>query len=187
MSPGPLTPAGPLSDGTVTLRPWREADASFYATAVVDAEIQRWTTERPDLTEDAARKAIARHLAEPKHVALAITDAATGTPAGNIAMASADWSSGVAEAMYWLAAGWRGRRFSSAALRLLWDWSVRTLGLRRIELVIDPDNAPSRRAAEAAGFRADGSAPARKAGGSELVRYVLDAQPERGEETRRAP
>lgn len=171
-----FTPVVPLSDGNVTLRPWREADASFYARAVIDPEIQRWTTERPDLTEEAARKAISRHLAEARNVSLAITDAATGELAGNITMVSADWPGGVAEAMYWLDARWRGRGFSSAALRLLCDWSFQTLGLRRVELFIDLDNLPSRRAAEATGFRQNGTAPVRKAGGPELIRYVRQLQ-----------
>jgi RimJ/RimL family protein N-acetyltransferase len=78
--------------------------------------------------------------------------------------------------MYWLDAGWRGRGFSSAALRLLCDWSFRTLGLRRVELVIDPGNVSSRRAAEAAGFRPAGMAQAREAGGPELARYALESR-----------
>jgi len=170
-----LTPAAPLSDGRVTLRQWRETDASFYARAVADPEVRRWTTERPDLTEEDAHRAISQHLAEGRNVSLAITDAATGALAGNITMVSDDWSAGIAEAMYWLDARWRGRRFSSAALRLLCDWGFRTLGLRRVELVIDPDNVPSLRAAVAAGFRPAGTAPARKAGGQEMVRYALES------------
>jgi RimJ/RimL family protein N-acetyltransferase len=170
-------PTVPLSNGKVTLRQWREADASFYVRAIIDPEIQRWTTERPDLTEDAAREAILRHLVQPTNISLAITDRATGGLAGNIAMVSADWASGIAEVMYWLDAHWRGRGFSSAALRLVCDWTFRTLGLWRIELVMDPGNLPSRRTARAAGFWPDGTAPARKAGGPELVRYALVREP----------
>jgi RimJ/RimL family protein N-acetyltransferase len=155
-----LMPTVPLSNGKVTLRQWREADASFYVRAIIDPEIQRWTTERPDLTEDAAREAILRHLVQPTNISLAITDRATGGLAGNIAMVSADWASGIAEVMYWLDAHWRGRGFSSAALRLVCDWTFRTLGLWRIELVMDPGNLPSRRTARAACFRPDGTAPA---------------------------
>src|SRR5437660_4110463 len=171
-----LTPAIPLSDGKVTLRAWHEADASFYAQAIVDPEIQRWTTERPDPTEEDARRAIARHLTEARNVSLAITDAVTGTLAGNVTMISTDWSSGIAEAMYWLDVRWRGRGFTAAALRLLCDWSFHTLSLRRVELVIDPGNVASRRAADAAGFRPDGTVPPRKRGGPELVRYALESR-----------
>jgi RimJ/RimL family protein N-acetyltransferase len=102
--------------------------------------------------------------------------AATGEVMGDIALVSGDWSTGVAEAMYWIAAAWtawRGRGFSSAALRLLCEWGFRELGLRRIQLVTDPDNLPSRRTAEAAGFALDGRAPARKAGRQDLVLYSL--------------
>ena len=69
-----LMPTVPLSNGNVTLRQWREADASFYVRAILDPEIQRWTTERPDLTEDAAREAILRHLVHTANISLAITD-----------------------------------------------------------------------------------------------------------------
>lgn len=88
---------------------------------------------------------------------------------GNIALVSHDSSTGVAEAMYWMASAWRGRGVSSAALRLLCEWGFRELGLRRIQLVTDPDNLASRRTAEAADFALDGRAPARKAGRPDLV------------------
>ena len=63
------------------------------------------------------RETLLRHRAHPRHAAFAITVAATGEVVGNIALVSGDWSTGVAEAMYWIAAAWRGRGFSSAALR----------------------------------------------------------------------
>jgi len=168
-----LVPEAPLTDGRVTLRQWEESDAAFYARETGDAEIQRWTTEPAALTEEIVRESLSRHRAHPRHASFAITVAATGEVVGNIALVSDDWSTGVAEAMYWIAAGWRGLGFSSAALRLLCEWAFRDLHLRRIELVTDPDNLPSRWTAEAAGFAMDGSAPARKAGRPDLVLYSL--------------
>ena len=167
-----LVPEAPLTDGRVTLRQWEESDAAFYARETGDAEIQRWTTEAAALSEEFVRETLARHRAHPRHAAFAITVAATDELAGNIALVSEDWSTGVAEASYWIAAAWRGRGFSSAALRLLCEWGFRELGLRQIELVTDPDNLPSRRTAEA-GFAMDGTAPARKAGRPDLVLYSL--------------
>ena len=119
------------------------------------------------------RETLSRHRANPRHAAFAITVAATGEVTGSIGLVSDDCSTGVAEAMYWSAAAWLGRGLFSAALRLLCEWGFRELHLRRIELVTDPDNLPSRRTAEAAGFALDGSAPARKAERPDLVLYSL--------------
>jgi hypothetical protein len=53
-------PSHPLSDGTVTLREWRETDVPDVAVACRDPEIVRWTTQIPeDYTEDHARSWIA--------------------------------------------------------------------------------------------------------------------------------
>jgi [ribosomal protein S5]-alanine N-acetyltransferase len=163
-----------LTDGRVTLRDWEDPDASFYVRAARDPEIQRWTTEPPDLTEDGLRRALARRRAQPEPPpAFVITDAVSGEPAGNIALAIHDPPSGMGEAMYWVAADFRGRGLASAALRLLCGWAFVELGLRRIELVTDPENAASRRVAEAAGFEEDGTVPPRKAGRPAMVRYAL--------------
>ena len=63
---------------------------------------------------------------------------------------------GFAEAGYWTVAGHRGRGFTAEALGLLTVWAFEEVGLRRVELVVDPDNAGSRGVAERAGFRAEG-------------------------------
>ena len=41
-------------------------------------------------------------------------------------------------------------------MRLLAAWAFEDLGLRRLQLVVDPANVGSRRVAESAGFRAEG-------------------------------
>ena len=48
-----------LSDELVVLRDWDEDDADWYAAAVRDPEIQRFTTEREDLAAAQVRAAIA--------------------------------------------------------------------------------------------------------------------------------
>jgi RimJ/RimL family protein N-acetyltransferase len=52
---------------------------------------------------------------------------------------------------YWLVRPRRGQGYARSAARLLVDWSLRELGLTRIELVILPANTPSRRIADALG------------------------------------
>jgi RimJ/RimL family protein N-acetyltransferase len=63
---------------------------------------------------------------------------------------------GVGAAGYWTVAEHRGRGFTAEALRLLCAWAFDMLGLRRMELVVDPANTGSRRVAERAGFTVEG-------------------------------
>jgi RimJ/RimL family protein N-acetyltransferase len=52
--------------------------------------------------------------------------------------------------------GGRRQGYTAEALGLLCAWAFDEVGLRRVELVVDPDNAGSRGVAERAGFRAEG-------------------------------
>jgi RimJ/RimL family protein N-acetyltransferase len=60
------------------------------------------------------------------------------------------------EAGYVLAPAARGRGVATRALRLLTRWGFEELGLERIELRIDVDNAGSIAVAERAGYRREG-------------------------------
>jgi [ribosomal protein S5]-alanine N-acetyltransferase len=50
----------------------------------------------------------------------------------------------------------RGQGTAGRALRLVTDWALGDLGLARVELLIDVENAPSIRVAERAGYRREG-------------------------------
>jgi RimJ/RimL family protein N-acetyltransferase len=63
-----------------------------------------------------------------------------------------DRAPGYGEIGYFVAAPARGRGVATRAVTLLRDWSVRELGLDRIELLIHEENAPSLRVAELTGF-----------------------------------
>jgi RimJ/RimL family protein N-acetyltransferase len=49
----------PLLDERVVLRAWKEDDADWYAAAVRDPEIQRFTSEPEDLTAEQVRAGLA--------------------------------------------------------------------------------------------------------------------------------
>jgi [ribosomal protein S5]-alanine N-acetyltransferase len=140
-----MLPDNPLSDGIVRLRQWHPDDAEWYAGHSRDPEIQRWTTEPPDLTAAAVRVAIERAVAD-RLVALAITDAVTGELLGNLALSPA------AELSYWVAPAARGRGVATRAVRLLLDWAWAS-GVDRVELHAHVDNVGSQVVAERAGFR----------------------------------
>ena len=58
---------------------------------------------------------------------------------------------------YIVAPGARGRGVATQALRRLTDWAFATLGALRITLIIDAENAPSRRVAERCGYVHEGT------------------------------
>jgi len=145
-----MTNVRSLFDELVVLRDWYDDDADWYAAAVRDPEIQRFTTEREDLTPEQVRAAIAELRGRRDQVGFVICDAVTGERLGNIALRRVG---PVGEMSYWVAARARGRGVATAALRLLSNWAPATLGLSELRLWCHADNVPSRRVAERAGYR----------------------------------
>ena len=154
----PQTGTRPTPTGArVRLRPWRADDADAVLAACQDPEIQRWT-EVPVPYRREHAEAFVGEIAEATasagggQFAVEILDG--GALAG--AMTLFPPRDGVGVAGYWTVAEHRGRGYTGEALRLLAAWGFDDLGLRRIELVVDPANAGSRRVAESAGFLAEG-------------------------------
>ena len=146
-----------LTGARVRLRPWRADDVGAVLAACQDPEIQRWTeVPVPYRREHAAafigEIAEATGVAGGRQFAVEVLDG--GALAG--AMTLFPPRDGVGVAGYWTVAEHRGRGYTGEALRLLAAWGFDDLGLRRIELVVDPANAGSRRVAESAGFLAEG-------------------------------
>jgi ribosomal-protein-alanine N-acetyltransferase len=127
----------------VILRLWTEDDADFYADAVKDPEIQRWTREG-DVTAEQMRTAIRRLAGHPGAFCIADDD---GRAIGNIGWKELD-EPGEVEGYYWVAAEARGRGVATSALERLWALA----GARRMVLVVDAGNDASCRTAERAGF-----------------------------------
>ena len=146
-----------LTGPRVRLRPWRDDDVDAVFAACQDAEIQRWTeVPVPYRREHAAgfvgETAARTWAAGGGQFAVETTDG-TG-PVG--AMTLFPPRDGVGVGGYWTVAAHRGHGFTGEALRILAAWAFDDLGLRRLELVVDPANAGSRGVAESAGFRAEG-------------------------------
>jgi RimJ/RimL family protein N-acetyltransferase len=89
------------------------------------------------------------------HAGLVITDAVTGALLGNAGLAPGD-DPEVGHVSYWVAAPAQGRGVATRAVRLLVDWAARC-GMRQVRLWAKADNTGSRRVAERAGFRPDGT------------------------------
>ena len=144
-------PRRPLLGAAIALRTWKEDDAEWYVRAR-DEEIFFWTKEPRDLTTELARNAIERYLSHPTYVGFAITDLASGSLLGNIALVITESERCWAEVMYWLAAPARGRGAATEAVRTMARWAFETLPIERIELLTDAGNDASQRVAERAGF-----------------------------------
>jgi RimJ/RimL family protein N-acetyltransferase len=146
-----------LTGAVVRLRPWREDDVEWVFAACQDAEIQRWTVvpvpyRRQDAVFFVVENAARTWAAGGALFAVETVDTNELTGAMSL-FAPHD---GVGAGGYWTVAAHRGRGCTAEALRLLTDWALDSVGLRRMELVVDVTNVASRRVAERAGYRSEG-------------------------------
>jgi len=147
-------PDPPLTEDAVTLRPWTQADAPALRAACGDEAICAFTTVPWRYTPGDALAWVDRQedkRREGRGITLAVVPAGRASPLGAVVLTGVDPGEPGARLGYWLVAPARGRGYGARAARLLVDWSVRELGLTRIELVILPVNIASRRVAEALG------------------------------------
>jgi RimJ/RimL family protein N-acetyltransferase len=153
-------PDPPLTDGSVLLRPWKDADVAAVAEACRDPEIARWIDDIPaPYTRADARAYVAacrRGWKEGSLWAFAVTDAASGDVMGSCGIGWQDQPHGVAEIGYWVRAGHRGRGVATRAVRLASEWAFQIGGVQRLQLRADELNTASQRVAENAGFRREG-------------------------------
>ncbi len=148
----PASPPLPTPRRGVELRPWRADDAAWYIAARDDA-VFAMTREQRDLSVEAFQAAIGP--SPERTTALAIES--DGETAGSLRVAR---SGEAAEISYWVAAPVRGRGVATTALMMGSDWAAALPGVRRLELVIHPDNIPSQRVAVKAGYASAGRVPA---------------------------
>jgi len=158
----PVPPAWPrlteLSDGVVTVRPTGPQDWPVLLAEANNDASRQWGFGGEPMTE-----AIARQRARWSGLgrltggtnALLICDAATGAGAGILGLHRFG-PPGVVMVGYGVLPEFRGRRFTTRALRLLTAWVFAETPTARIELGCKVDNVASARAALAAGFLAEG-------------------------------
>jgi RimJ/RimL family protein N-acetyltransferase len=179
-------PAPPtLTDGVVVLRPFRPEDAVDVARACDDPVSARWLSALPSpYTLQHGREYVELTApggwADGKEAGFAVTDATTGELLGDCGLKLERRYLGVGEVGYWTAPWARGRGVAGRAAELVAWWGLEELGLNRVELVADVDNAASVRAAEKAGFAYEGVAraarPRRDGTGADMALFGLTAQ-----------
>jgi RimJ/RimL family protein N-acetyltransferase len=146
-----------LSDGVVTLRAWRPADAPAVLAACQDPLIARFVPIPQPYGEEEARafiEMVQRNWASGDEQAFAIVDAVTDELLGSISRHGPFGHR--ATFGYWLAPEARGRGVATRALRLIVDWTIATTDVIRFDLYTDVANDASGRVAERAGFEREG-------------------------------
>jgi [ribosomal protein S5]-alanine N-acetyltransferase len=160
MSPRPIgIPVEGITDGVVRLRMVSDADIPAIAEACQDPAIQRYTTVPSPYEDHHAREwaaSSAAGMAAGTDLALLVVDAEDGALLGSVGLHAIDPATGRCAAGYWVTEAARRRRVASRALGLLCGFGFDQIGLRRIELWIEPQNTGSIGVAEAVGFVREG-------------------------------
>ncbi len=146
-----------ISAGALHLRPWEPSDAAAVLAACDDPLVQRWTQVPVPYTPEHARDYVEGADARwrrGEELGLAVCDSTTGevlASAGLRPYGDGTWDVGC-----WAVAGARGRGVVPEAVAALSRWAFAVLGAQRVQWRASTRNWSSRRAAQKAGFTAEG-------------------------------
>jgi ribosomal-protein-serine acetyltransferase len=160
MSTDKMAPDGlELMDARLRLRPWRDGDAMalFEAARESVASVGRWLPWcHADYAMEDAAGWIAHcrsGLQSGEYFAFPIFDAASGMLLGGVGLNQLGRLHRSANLGYWVRLSSQRQGVAVAAAKLLAQFGFGQLGLIRIEIVMSPDNLPSRRTAEMTGAK----------------------------------
>lgn len=147
-----------ITAGRLHLRPWEPSDAGAVLAACSDPLVQRWTQVPVPYTPNHARAYVEeaeQRWRTGEELGLAVCDSSTGQVLGNVGLRpgcdDATWDVGC-----WALPATRGGGVVPQAVAALAGWGFDVLGAQRVEWMCDPANWSSRRAAQKAGFTAEG-------------------------------
>ena len=175
-------PQPELGDDTLRLRQWSFLDTACIQEASVDPRIPEGTTVPAEYDDDAGRAFIERQwsrLDNGEGISLAMEPAARGRAVGLVVLMLRP-QPGVAGLGYWVVNSARGQGYATRAVRLLSDWALRDVGIKRVEAWVEPGNEASLRVLETVGFEVEGrlrsflSFPTRRADALVLSRTTTD-------------
>jgi RimJ/RimL family protein N-acetyltransferase len=135
-----------LSDGIVTLRPWRKRDAPALERACGDREITQYTSVPMTYSAVAAQEWIAaqqKRTAEGAALILAVVSVDFGVPVGMAGLFGLDDPDGP-RLGYWIVSEYRGRGLATRSAALLVAWAGEQRHRDGVMLEVEPGNAASR-------------------------------------------
>jgi RimJ/RimL family protein N-acetyltransferase len=148
-----------LTGRIVRLRPLALEHAALEARWMADPEVRHWLHRSEDgpelLTRGAIERKIGEVLADPTELRFAV-ETNDGVPIGDVGLlgihphARAELSIKLGEKSYWSGG------YGTDAIRCLLAFAFGELGLRRVTLIADADNARGIRCYEKCGFRHEG-------------------------------
>jgi RimJ/RimL family protein N-acetyltransferase len=147
-----------LSDGILVLDAFALRDVSAQLAGEDEEHARRFGWFPARSTEQTVRAAIRgwqkQWRSGGRTRGLAARDARSGELVGGCEIRLREH--GIAELSYWVFPSHRGRGMASRAVRLACDYAFADLGVKRMELYIEPDNLASCGVARSAGFREEG-------------------------------
>ena len=152
-------PSEPLIGHGVRIRPWRTPDdLPCVLAAGSDPDIPAGTTVPANFTEASGRAFLERQqarLSRGEGISQAVAEGDSDKAIGLVYLdrRPQPWIAGLG---YWLIPSTRGRRLATSAVRLVSDWALRELDILRLEAWVAPDNVPSQRVLDGAGFAQEG-------------------------------
>ncbi|NUT36954.1 MAG: GNAT family N-acetyltransferase [Hamadaea sp.] len=174
----PPLPGGRLSDGVVTVRPERLDDVADLVALLALPEVAE--TNFGDASPEALARKCARSEAlwlAGDRAAMIIEDAETGAFAGDIGFHY--FMPFLQEGMigYSLRPEFRGRGFTTRAVRLVAQWAFEHAGVARLIAGTDPKNVASQKVLQRAGFEREAymrdRMPAEDGGRQDDIQWVL--------------
>lgn len=155
----PLRNTIELTGGGLSLRPWRDADAPALAAAVGESVVGvgRWLPWcHAGYTQATATNWIAQCQAgwrSGAHFAFAVMALDSGDLLGGAGLSQHNQAHHCANLGYWVRESRQRQGVGSTAARLVARFGFEQLGLIRIEVVVLPDNLPSRATAQRIGAK----------------------------------
>jgi RimJ/RimL family protein N-acetyltransferase len=147
-------PDPPLAGRGFVLRPYRIDDVASYAAAVADPSSARWLNNYATDDPEEDLRTVEAERVSGRMLVLTIADADTDAYLGMVALIAQQHATG--ELAYLVVPEARGRSLARQSLQALGDWAIAELGLGRLQVRIDPENAASHAVAQRAGYQREG-------------------------------
>lgn len=151
-------PTRPLTDGVVTVRPWREEDVEPLVAALDgDPDVSRWLELIPQPYREPEARAwvgASTHMWR-EGTASPFAVLAEKEVVGGCGVNWIDRDHGVGDIGYWARSDVRGRGYITRAVTVVARWAF-DVGSERLQVRADVENVASQRVAERAGFTREG-------------------------------